>query len=151
MQIFVKTLQGETLALEVEGFHTVEDVQCMLAEKTGNCPRNMPLIFAGRQLVPHRYIISDGNGIGHESTLHMVTRLRGCEGCPLCRRDRQATVPPTRGDGVALTRQSTAAERAATAAALRATAAADHEAKADADELAAVEAQIQMLQSAKML
>ena len=140
------------VALDVEGFHTVEDVQCMLHEKTGLCPRSMQLIFAARRLAPDEYIIADGNGIGHESTLHMVTRMRGCEGCPVCSRNRQATVSPARGDGVALTRQSTAAERAATAAAHRATAAANHEAKADADELAAVEAQIQqMLESANVV
>lgn len=75
MQLFVKTLSGKTISVDVDESDKIEDVKAKIEEKEGIPPEQQRLIFGGKQLDGHKtlqdYAVEEG------ASLSMVLRLRG--------------------------------------------------------------------------
>ena len=75
MQIFVKTLTGKTITLEVEASDTIETVKTMIQDMEGVPPDSQRLIFGDRELEDSHTLLN--YNIQKEYTLFLVLRSFG--------------------------------------------------------------------------
>lgn len=77
VKLFIKTLTGRTLDIHISLNSTIEDLKVAIQLADGIPPDQQRLIWAGMQLDPAERLLSSF-GIQYESTIHVVSRLKGC-------------------------------------------------------------------------
>jgi hypothetical protein len=76
MTVFVKTMTGKTLMVQVHKYHTIAAFQVKIQEKEGIPPCMQRLTFAGKQLEVTRTI--NCYNLQKEATIHLILAMRGC-------------------------------------------------------------------------
>eukprot|EP00903_Cladosiphon_okamuranus_P008382 g8060.t1 len=76
MQLFVKTLTGKTVTVDVEPGDSIETLKHKIQEKEGIPAEQQRIIFGGKQLSGEDKQLSDFE-LEEGNTLHLVLRLRG--------------------------------------------------------------------------
>jgi len=75
MQVFVKTISGETVPLTVPSTLTIQNLLTLMSVRTSMPENDLRLVFAGKHLLPSS-TLADCN-ITKESTIHLSAALRG--------------------------------------------------------------------------
>ncbi len=75
MEIFVKTIIGLNMALDVESSNTIEEVKWKIRDKSGYLPYQQCLVFAGQKLQDDRTLAD--YQIPNEATIFLPMLLRG--------------------------------------------------------------------------
>jgi len=74
MQIFIKTLSGKSIPLDIDDLTTVADVKTKLKDMEGIPVDDQRLIFSGRQLEDTDKL--SAHNVVDGSVIHLVLRLR---------------------------------------------------------------------------
>mmetsp|Transcript_29808 Transcript_29808/g.29536 ORF Transcript_29808/g.29536 Transcript_29808/m.29536 type:complete len:111 (+) Transcript_29808:2-334(+) len=75
--VYVKTLNGDTIKLNVNTADAVENLKYKVKDHEGIPPDQQRLVFAGQVMAEDDWSLGD-YGVTNECTVHLVLRLKGC-------------------------------------------------------------------------